>query len=347
MRTSLLIGQSEEGAERHPLPSSPLSKDTFRGVQWVALPIHHCICHDRISDIKHLHDRAQVVYLFNRYLAQRDSKDQMCALLFAVSLSFSWLLWAVFWQDCFQGYPDVIFSAKSMLITWKADFYCATDRTALWSTTRMGTPIGKAITDDNSYVYDFIREDHGYFERFRIYFTLHVWRERMSEDCKSQLSTRGQKGLTVLCQLAWGNDVYFDSWEFNTQIWYKTQTSSTIYVQHHSTSGAVDSWLYLLNPGLRAAVRKLIGWEHLSAGGACEEAGDRVGLGPCINLWTTVNKNKITKYGNKVSNLGWIHAVHIFCTDCDGNLWKCAKTCLMALRALHSSVILVLFIYFL
>lgn len=96
--------------------------------------------------------------------------------------------------------------------------------TALWSTTRTGTPIGKAITDDKSHVYDFIREDDGYFERFRIYFTLHVWRERMSEESKSQLSTRSQKGLTVLRRLAWGNYVYFDSWEFNTQIWCKTQT---------------------------------------------------------------------------------------------------------------------------
>lgn len=64
----------------------------------------------------------------------------------------------------------------------------------------------------------------------------------------------------------------------------KHKPSSTIYVQHHSTSGAADSWLYLLNPGLRAAVSELVGREHLSTCGAREEARDGVGLGPCINL---------------------------------------------------------------
>lgn len=229
MRTSLLTGQSEEGVERHPLPSSPLSKDTFRGVQWVALPIHHCICHDRISDIKHLHDCAQVVYLFNRYLAQRDSKDQILALLFAVSF---------FKLTSVNTARSCLLARWFPRIPWR-HLQCKINAYYMKSGLSLcDWPDCALINDSDGYtnwqsnhrwqflctVYDFIREDDGYFECFRIYFTLHVWRERMSEECKSQLSTRSQKGLTVLCQLAWGNDVYFDSWEFNTQIWCKTQT---------------------------------------------------------------------------------------------------------------------------
>lgn len=80
-------------------------------------------------------------------------------------------------------------------------------------------------------IWNIIRGDDGYFEHSRIYFTLHG-----PEECKSKLST-SQKGLTVLCQCAWGNDVYFDSRKFNTHVRCKTQT-----IEHNICVTSLYEW---------------------------------------------------------------------------------------------------------
>lgn len=164
------------------------------------------------------------------------------------------------------------------------NYHCASDWTEVWLTTQLGTPIGKVITDDNSYMlYKRVWWVLWVWEHFRIYLTLHVQCERISEQCKYKLS--------IWLQYTIFHDVNFMILGNLTHIYdAKHKPPSTIYVQNHCKSGGVESGLYLLNPGLWAAVGELVRWEHLSACGTCEEAGNRVGLGPCINLWKFITR---------------------------------------------------------